>query len=346
MNIQSLNTSEFEEVLECKDDASGLHALIAVHSTARGPSLGGIRMHHYENKEEALHDALRLAQAMTYKAAAADLDLGGGKSVIIADPKTQKTPALFHAMGRFINHLQGRYISAKDVGINTFDLIEVAKTSPHVTGLPLSMGGSDDPSPWTAIGVFEGMRTCLKRKLNRQIFSSVRVLIQGLGHVGFSLAGLLHKENAKLIVSDVDEEVAKQAQQKFSAERIAPDQIFDVKADIFSPCAMGGVINDQTIDKLSFQIIAGGSNNQLEDEKKHEKILHERGVLFAPDYILNGGGLINIYAKDILKEDDSMPWIRKIPTSLEEAFILSDEKGISPGQAAREITEKRLKKSN
>ncbi len=342
MELKKLKRPGFEEIVSCFDSDSGLKALIAIHNTRLGPALGGIRMFPYRSEDEALQDVTALAKAMTYKAAAAHLKLGGGKAVIFGDPLTQKSKPLLRAMGRFINELKGRYISAKDAGITTADLVEISQETQFVTGLPEASGGSGDPSPWTALGILEGIRASVRERLGRNDLTGLRVVIQGIGAVGFSLAELLHREKAKLILADVHRKALERAQQRLGAESVSAESVYSVEAEIFSPCALGGAINNQTVSKLRSPIIAGGANNQLADELRHDQELFQRGILYAPDYIVNAGGLINIYVQDILKEKDPMPWIKKIHETLLEVFSLSKERGIGTAQAANQMTEEIL----
>ncbi len=342
MQINSIKHEGFEEVVHCQDRASGLNAFIAVHSTRLGPSLGGIRMYPYPSEKEALADALRLARAMSYKSAAAGLKLGGGKAVILGDPLTQKTPALLKAMGKFVDHLQGRYISAKDAGINTQDLVAISEVTKHVTGLPSEMGGSGDPSPWTAQGIYEGIKACAREKFGKEDLKGLRTAIQGVGHVGLALAELLAAGGSSLLITDTHSQAMEKAKKTLKAEAVLPEAIFSAGAEIFSPCALGGVVNDQTLSQFQFSIIAGGANNQLADEMRHDKLLKEKGILYAPDYILNAGGVINIYVQDILKEKDPIPWIRKIRATLLEVFKLAGRRNIGTAQAANQMTEEIL----
>ena len=342
VQIRKLRQPHFEEVWECFDKPSKLTAIVAIHDTRRGPALGGIRMYPYPSKKQALEDALRLAKAMTFKAAAFQLKLGGGKAVIMGDPEKEKTPSLLKAMGRFIDRLKGRYIAAKDSGITVDDLVKVASETEYVAGLPESMGGSDDPSPWTALGVLEGIHACMEEKFGKASLRDRRIVIQGVGHVGFALARLLHQEGAKLILSDVNRNLLERAKKAFQAETVSPGKVYDVRADIFSPCALWGMINDQTVGRLRPKIVAGGANNPLADELAHDQLLYEKEILYAPDYVVNAGGLINIYVRDILKRKDPLPMIKKIRDKLLEIFKLSRKIGIPPGQAAEFLTKKNL----
>jgi leucine dehydrogenase len=338
MEITTLKRDGFEEIAACCDRASGLTALIAIHSTRLGPALGGIRMHPYAGEDAALEDVCRLAEAMTFKAAAAHLKLGGGKAVILGHPARDKTPGKLRAMGRFINTLGGRYLAAKDAGIVTEDLIEVARETRHVTGLPESMGGSGDPSPWTAKGILGGLEACLAVEFGDRSPAGRTVAVQGLGHVGYELARLLHERKAHLIVADPRGEVTAKAAAEFRARVTGVEEIYAAEADIFAPCALGGILNDETLGRLKCRIVAGGANNQLLDEKKHGGALFKKGILYAPDYIINAGGLINIYAREILKAPDPMPWIDKIGGHLERLFKNSRVRGLPPAEIALEET--------
>ncbi len=340
MQIKKLSIPNYEEVYQCIDKESELHAYIAVHSTRLGPSLGGVRMWNYESEEEALFDALRLSKAMTYKAASAGLKLGGGKAVILGNPNKPKTEKMLRAMGKFINSLEGRYLAAEDARITPDDIEIIRKETPYVTG---THEGSGDPSPLTAEGVFKGMQVCLETQLGQQDFSKISAAIQGVGHVGSFLVEHLVHVGAKVTVADVNENNIKAITEKFPVSVVAPEEIIHVKADIFSPCALGGVLTPHNIPNLPASIIAGASNNQLSDEEKCDFMLFKENKLFAPDFVLNGGGLINIYVIDILKQDNVHEWIEHIPQTLKEIFVRSQKENIPPGQAANELAEERLK---
>ncbi len=274
------------------DEKTGLKTIIAVHSTARGPAAGGCRMWPYASADAALEDALRLSRAMSYKNAMADLELGGGKAVIIGDSRTMKTPALFEAFGRAVDTLGGSYWTAEDVGVSPADLMSARKQTRFVAGLEGHAAASGDPSPVTAEGVFRGVRLAVRRALNRDL-DGVTVAIQGVGHVGAYLAEKLHAAGAKLIITDVNETALAQVAARTGAKIVAPGAIFDAEADVFAPCAMGGAINATTLPKLKAKVIAGGANNQLADLKIGRQVF-ERGMLYAPDYVINGGGIINV----------------------------------------------------
>lgn len=275
------------------DERSGLKCIIAVHSTARGPAAGGCRMWSYESAELALDDALRLSRAMSYKNAMADLELGGGKAVIIGDSRTQKAPALFEALGRAVEAVGGRYWTAEDVGVSPADLVHARKHTRYVAGL---VGGhpaaSGDPSPVTAEGVFRGVRLCVRRALNRDL-DGVTVAIQGVGHVGAFLAEKLHAAGAKLVIADVNQEAVRAVAERTGAQVVEPAAIFDVDAEVFAPCALGGAVDAETLPRLKARVIAGGANNQLADPAVGRAVF-ERGLLYAPDYVINGGGIINV----------------------------------------------------
>lgn len=274
------------------DKRTGLKTIIAVHSTARGPAAGGCRMWPYASAELALEDALRLSRAMSYKNAMADIPLGGGKAVIIGDSRTQKTPALFEAFGRAVDVLGGRYWTAEDVGVSPSDLSHARKATRFVAGLDGHPAASGDPSPVTAEGVFRGVQLCVRRALGREL-DGVTVAIQGVGHVGALLAGKLAAAGAKLVITDVNAEALKAVASATGAQIVSPADIFDVPADVFAPCALGGAINAETLPRISAGIIAGGANNQLATPEIGET-LFERGMLYAPDYVINGGGIINV----------------------------------------------------
>ncbi len=282
-----------EQVSFASDAECGYRGIIAIHDTTLGPSLGGTRFWHYANAMEALRDALRLSRAMTYKAAVAGLNLGGGKSVIIGDPATRSREPIFRAHGRHIGRLGGRYITAEDVGTTPADMELMLRETRHVAGLP---GKSGDPSPVTALGVYRGMKACAQHRWGSDVLTGKTVAVQGVGKVGYYLCRDLAKEGARLIVTDVVDEKVQRVVREFGATAVAPDEIYGAKADILAPCALGGVINDTTLRTLKVEIVAGGANNQLAEER-HGDQLEEQGVTYAPDYVINGGGLINVNAE-------------------------------------------------
>ena len=282
-----------EQVSFATDPESGYRGIIAIHNTTLGPALGGTRFWNYDNDAEALNDVLRLSRGMTYKAAVAGLNLGGGKSVIVGDNRTDAREPVFRAHGRHVDMLGGRYITAEDVGTSIHDMEFIRRETEHVVGLA---DGSGDPSPVTAFGVYRGMKACAKFVFGQDALSGRTVSVQGCGHVGYYLCKHLHEEGAKLVVTDIDEKKVKRVVDEFGAAAVASEAIYTASADIFAPCALGAVINDRTIDQLKVTIVAGAANNQL-DEERHGDMLDERGIVYAPDYVINSGGLINVNAE-------------------------------------------------
>lgn len=282
-----------EQVSFATDPESGYRGIVAIHNTTLGPALGGTRFWSYDNDAEALNDVLRLSRGMTYKAAVAGLNLGGGKSVIVGDNRTDRREAIFRAHGRHVEMLNGRYITAEDVGTSIHDMEFIRMETEHVVGLA---DGSGDPSPVTAFGVYRGMKACAKFVFGQDGLSGKTVSVQGCGHVGYSLCKHLHDEGARLVVTDIDERKVRLVVDEFGASAVGSEAIYGVDADIFAPCALGAVISDRTIDKLKVTIVAGAANNQL-DEERHGDMLDERGIVYAPDYVINSGGLINVNAE-------------------------------------------------
>ena len=278
---------DHEQVVFCRDRDAGLRAIIAIHDTTLGPALGGCRMWPYPSEDEALADALRLSQAMTYKHALAGTGQGGGKAVIIGDSKTDKTAALLRALGRHVDALGGRYIVAEDIGTSVEDMGQVRRTTRHVAG------DAEDPSPVTAYGVFHGIKAAVHEKLGRGDLDGLSVAVQGLGHVGYPLCGHLHEAGARLFVADTDGAAVARAVNEFSAVEAATEEIYGLDVDVFAPCALGGVINDATIPGLKSRVVAGAANNQLA-RAGHGWELAKRGILYAPDYVINAGGIISI----------------------------------------------------
>lgn len=288
---------QHEQVVYCHDHETGLKAIIGIHNTVLGPALGGTRMWHYATEAEALHDVLRLSRGMTYKAAISGLNLGGGKAVIIGDAKKLKNEALLRKFGRFVNNLNGKYITAEDVNMTTKDMEYIRMETKHVAGLPESMGGSGDPSPVTAYGTYMGMKAAAKKAFGSDSLAGKRIAVQGVGHVGTYLLEYLQKEGASLVLTDYYEERAYEAASRFGATAVAMDEIYDQDVDIYSPCALGATINDDTINRLKCRVIAGCANNQLASENEHGPELVRRGIVYAPDFLINAGGLINVYSE-------------------------------------------------
>ncbi len=337
---------EHEELVTCYDRTSGLRALVALHDTTLGPGLGGTRLWRYESGEAAMLDVLRLSEGMTYKAAVAGLPLGGGKSVIMADGKEQDPQvrtARLHAFGRMVERMGGRYIAAEDVGTTTADILTVRGMTKHVAGLPAEVGGSGDPSPVTAYGVIEGFRALVQEVLRTDSFKDVRVSIQGLGKVGMSLASRLVSAGAIVVTTDIRPEISRQAAEQLGVEVVQPDAIYDVECEIFAPCALGGVINDQTLSRLKCKIVAGSANNQLE-EARHGEALHQSGVVYAVDYVINAGGLINVaHELQGYNEEKAMAQAGQIYDTVKRMLALAHREGISEVRAARHMALERLK---
>ncbi len=323
---------------------ANLKAIIAIHDTTLGPALGGCRMFPYKTEEAALEDVIRLSRAMTYKAAATGLHLGGGKSVIIGDPKKDKSEALFRAFGKAVGSLGGRYITAEDVGTDVNDMEFIFSETDYVTGVDTSLGGSGNPSPYTAFGVLQGILASCVRSFGEPSVKNRTVALQGLGHVGGHLAGLLKKEGATVIGCDVDKERAEAIQDKHGVDELVhPDEIFDVPCDIFAPCAMGLAINENTIDRLKCKVVAGGANNQLANDKLGIE-LEARGMTYAPDFVINAGGLINVYTElEGYNERRAMRLVRNIFYNVQKIYQLADKYNESSIEAARIMVEHRLK---
>ncbi len=334
---------DHEEIVYCYDKDCGLKAIIAVHNTTLGPALGGTRMWPYKSEEDALVDVLRLSRGMTYKASAAGLNLGGGKAVIIGDPKKDKTEALFRTFGAYVNSLNGKYITAEDVGTSVHDMAYVFMETPYVSGIPVSFGGSGDPSPFTANGVLMGIKASVKEKLGTDSLKGVRVAVQGLGNVGYHLVEYLVKEGAVVTVADIDKDRVQRTSEKFKTTTVDPDQIVTSECDVFAPCALGAVINDQTIAKLKCKIIAGGANNQLA-EHRHGDALLELGILYAPDYVINAGGLMNVFVElEGYSRERAFEKTNQVYDNLMHVFRISKSENIGTQRAADRLAELRIK---
>ena len=329
-----------EQVAFCCDEASGYRGIMAIHSTRLGPAVGGTRFWNYATEEEAIIDALRLSRGMTYKCAAAGLPLGGGKSIIIGDNKTRDREKLFRAHGRFVERLGGRYVTAEDVGTSPFDMELIALETSYVGGLA---GKGGDPSPWTGLGALRAMQAAAKQRWGSDDLRDKRVAIQGCGNVGHNLAKELHSVGARLIVSDVDAEKVKHAVEGFNAQAVSPDEVYSVEADVFAPCALGGIINDRTIPRLKAEIVCGGANNQLLEER-HGDALEACGILYAPDYVANAGGVLSGGA-------DLFGWpaervraeVLAIYDTMLSIFEIAKVEGIPTYKAADRLAERRLR---
>ena len=331
-----------EQILFGYDKVSGLKTIIAIHSTALGPALGGTRFYPYKTEEAALEDVLRLSKGMTYKAAAAGLDLGGGKAVIMGDPREDKSERLFRAYGRVVDSLQGRYITAEDVGTTTTDMDMVRRETQWALGNSVGLGGSGDPSPVTARGLIAAARAVAQRLWGNPDLTGRRFAIQGVGKVGSAFAQLLTEERAEVIVSDAYESAVEAAVENYGAKPVDPDEIYRVACDFFSPCALGGVLNEETISELNCQAVVGSANNQLATDEDAER-LAERDILYAPDFVVNAGGLINVYDElHGYSRSRALYRVDAIFTATQEILKTADELGVNPNQAAMTVAERRI----
>jgi leucine dehydrogenase len=341
--FSQLEKRAYEQVVFCYDEVTGLKAIVGIHDTTLGPALGGCRMWQYADEASALHDVLRLARGMTYKSAAAGLNLGGGKAVIIGDSKTQKNEMLFRSYGRFVQGLGGRYITAEDVGTTVQDMEWARMESDHVVGISRALGGSGDPSPVTALGVFVGIRASLKWQTGSESLAGKSVAVQGVGHVGYHLVKHLTEAGARVTVCDIDRDNLAAVSRDFQGvEIVAPSDIYETKCDVFAPCALGAVINDNTLPKLTCSIVAGCANNVLAEDR-HAALLAERGVLYAPDYVVNAGGLINV-ANELegYNRERALKHAEGIYDTTMRVFQIAREEGITTAKAADELAERRI----
>jgi len=341
--FEQISGTEHEQISFCYDKDSGLKSIIAIHNTVLGPSLGGTRFWNYTDENQAVKDVLRLSRGMTYKAAITGLNLGGGKAVIIGDSRKDKSEMLFRRYGKFVNGLNGRYITAEDVGTGTRDMEYIALETKYVTGKPESMGGSGDPSPITAYTTFLGIKASAKEVWGKDNLEGKTVGVQGAGNVGENLIKLLLEAGAKIIVTDVYEDRLKEITKKYKVTVVGPEEIYDAKMDIYAPCALGATINDDTLNRLTCAIIAGSANNQLEDEHLHGKLLKEKGFLYAPDFLINAGGLINVYMEWVgYNKDRVLSAAEKVYDRTLEIFKVSHDENISTHAAALRLAEKRI----
>lgn len=339
-----METHGHEQVIYCSNKEAGLRAIIAIHNTTLGPSLGGCRMWNYATYDEALNDVLRLSRGMTYKAAVAGLNLGGGKAVIIGDSRTQKNELLFRAFGKFVNGLAGRYITAEDVGTDVKDMEYVRMETRYVTGISKAHGGSGDPSPVTAYGIYVGMKACALERWGSDSLKGKKVAVQGAGNVSKHLCEHLYNEGAEIFICDIREDRVKALSNLMKINVVDPEKIYEIEADIFAPTALGGIINDVTIPKFKFEIIAGGANNQLEDEDRHGMMLHQKNILYAPDYVINAGGLINV-ANELegYRQDRAMKQAEGIYEITMKIINTSKKENIPTHVASNKIAEQRIK---
>jgi len=338
-----LSFDDHEQIVFCNDKDTGLKAIIGIHSTVLGPALGGTRMWSYNSEWEALNDVLRLSRGMTYKSAITGLNLGGGKAVIIGDAKTQKTPELMRKFGEFIHSLNGKYITAEDVGMATEDMDTVREVTPYVTGISEDKGGAGNPSPITAYGVFMGMKAAAKFKFGSDVLEDRNVFVQGIGNVGEALVEHLVNEGAVVTISDISQERMEDVSSKFGVNIYNGTDIYSEAMDIYAPCALGATINDSTIHKLKAKIIAGAANNQLENEARHGALLQDKGIVYAPDFLINAGGIINVYAE--LEDYNRQEIMRKTENIYNTTLEILDnatENGLPTHNAAFNIAKARI----
>ena len=333
---------QFEQVVFCSNKVSKLRAIIAIHDTTLGPAIGGVRMFPYKTEEEALEDVLNLARNMTYKAAAVGINLGGGQGVIIGDAQKDKNELTLRSFGRFVDSLNGRYITAEDVGTTVEDMEIVRFETRYVTGLSKALGGGGDPAIVSVIGLYYGLLACVEKVFNQDNLAGLTVLIQGLGAVGKNLALKLKQEGCKLIVTDIVKSKTDWAKEELKAKVVSPEEIYEVQADIFSPNALGGIINDKTIEKLKVKIVAGASNNQLEEDR-HGEILQKKGILYAPDFVIGAGGLINVVNElQGYHPERAFKQAQGIQDILSKIFLKSEKENISTNKAAYLLAEERI----
>lgn len=332
-----------EQIVFCHDKDSGLKAIIGIHNTTLGPSLGGTRMWNYQSEWEALNDVLRLSRGMTYKSAISGLDLGGGKAVIIGDSKKDKNPELIKAFARYVDSLSGRYITAEDVGTTTADMDLIHSITPHVTGISESLGGSGNPSPVTAYGVFMGLKAAVKFQYGSDDLNGKRVLVQGVGNVGETLVKHLTENGAVVQITDISEERLAEVAQKYGAQIFSGTDIYMADIDVYAPCALGATVNDEALEKLKAKVIAGAANNQLAVEAVHGKKLQEKGIVYAPDFLINAGGIINVFGEIAhYGADEAMRRTENIYNTTLEVLHYAKEHNMTSNQAAMEKAEQRI----
>jgi len=342
--FNQVSTMGHEQVVFCYDEPTGLKAIIGIHNTVLGPALGGTRMWNYTSESEALTDALRLSRGMTYKAAITGLNIGGGKAVIIGDASKMKTEAFMRRFGRFVESLGGRYITAEDVNMKTKDMEYISMETKHVTGLPESMGGGGDPSPVTAYGTYLGMKASAKKVYGNDSLSGKKVAVQGVGQVGMHLVERLSKEGAEVYITDISEEKLSKVASQHGAKVVGQEEIYDLDVDIYAPCALGATLNDDTIGRLKCQIVAGAANNQLEDENRHGSMLMDKGIVYAPDFLINAGGLINVYAEHLggYNKESAYQHADKIYDTCLNILNVAENDKIPAQEAAIQLAQERI----
>lgn len=335
--------NDHEQIVFCHDKDTGLKAIIGIHNTILGPALGGTRMWNYDNEWEALNDVLRLSRGMTYKSAISGLNLGGGKAVIIGNSKTDKTPEMITKFGEFVHSLSGKYITAEDVGTTTSDMDLIRDVTPHVTGISENRGGSGNPSPVTAYGVYMGLKATAKFQFGTDNLAGKKIMVQGIGHVGETLVSYLTKEGALVQISDISEDRLQEVSNKYGAIIYRGDDLYSEDVDIYAPCALGATINDETIYKIKAKVIAGAANNQLADENKHGLILKERGIVYAPDFLINAGGIINVYGEIAgYGKEEGMRRTENIYNTTLQTLNFAKENNITTHQAAFSVAQQRI----
>lgn len=342
--FELIQTDNYEQIIYCNDTKVGLKAIIAIHNSALGPATGGCRMWNYRNENEALNDVLRLSKGMTYKASISGLPLGGGKSIIIGD-HNQKTPELLKRFGDFVETFKGNYITAKDVGIDSSDLKTIKTRTSHILGIAGEANSSGDPSPVTAWGVYNGMLACAEKAFGAKNLKGLHIALQGLGAVNYHLLKYLHQEGAKVTACDINKEAIDRAQKEFGVQIVNPESIYDVACDIFSPGALGAVVNEQTLSRFKCKVIAGAANNQLATEKEGEALL-KKGILYAPDYAINAGGLINIcHERDGYNRDKAYAHVAKIYDTIKNILEVSSQDKQPTNLVANRIAEDRVREA-
>jgi len=338
-----LSFDNHEQIVFCNDKDTGLKAIIGIHNTVVGPALGGTRMWNYASEWDALNDVLRLSRGMTFKSAITGLNLGGGKAVILGDAKTQKTPELMLKFAEFVHSLGGKYITAEDVGMETSDMDLVRTVTPYVTGISEEKGGAGNPSPITAYGVFMGMKAAAKYAYGSDVLEDKTIYVQGIGNVGEALVEHLTNEGAKVVISDINMGRLEEVRDKYQAKIYEGSNLYAEDMDIYAPCALGATINDETLASLKAKVVAGAANNQLADEKRHGLMLRDKGIIYAPDFLINAGGIINVYAE--LENYGKQEIIRKtenIYNTTLEILAKADAQNITTHQAAFEIAQARI----
>ena len=334
---------DHEQVVFCNDPDTGLRAIIAVHNTVLGPALGGCRMWNYASEAEALWDVLRLSRGMTFKNAVSGLNLGGGKAVIIGDARKQKNEALMRRFGQFVDSLGGKYITAEDVGMETSDMNHISEETDHVAGIDEAMGGSGNPSPVTAYGVFMGMKAASTFRWGSDMLKGRKVMVQGVGHVGETLVEYLVEEGAEVFITDINQERLDAIKEEYGVTIVSADSVYDQAVDIYAPCALGATLNDNSIPRLKCAIVAGAANNQLANELVHGKMLRERGILYAPDFVINAGGVINVYSEvKGFDSEMSMKMAENIYNTTLGILTMADTEGITPQEAAIRTAKQRI----